>query len=113
MNLFAPVEHNFTPELDLLQPASKCTRRDPGGPVSMPVPLAKPPLVCRANEWQRSDVSRGFYLDAQPEKAFTVWHCAAAVIQSACPSVIQKESRKGLNKTARRHSSRSVLFLST
>lgn len=56
-------------------------------------------------------MSRGFYLDAQPEKAFTVWHCAAAVSQSVCPSVIQKESRKGLNKTARRQSSSSVLFV--
>ncbi len=56
-------------------------------------------------------MSCGFYLDAQPEKAFTVWHCAVAVSQSVCPSVIQKESRKSLNKTARRRSTSSVLFV--
>lgn len=52
-------------------------------------------------EWQRRDVSCGFYLDAQPEKAFTVWHCALTVSQSVGPSVIQNQSRTSLNKTAR------------
>lgn len=42
-------------------------------------------------EWQRSDASCGFYLDAQPENAFSVWHCAVAVSQSVCPSVIQNQ----------------------
>lgn len=61
-------------------------------------------------EWQRSDVSCGFYLVAQPEKALTVWHCAVAVSQSVCPSVIQNQSRMSLNKTGRRSSSSCVLL---
>ena len=53
----------------------------------------------------------GFYLDAHSEEAFTVWRCAVAVSQSVCPSVIQKPSRKSLNKTARRSGSNSALFV--
>ena len=95
---------------------SQRSQMDPDGPVGTPVPLTKPCLCAwPMKPWVTwSDVSCGFYLDAQPEKAFTVWHCAVAVCQSVCPSVSQKESRKSLNKTARwqqRSSSSCVLFV--
>lgn len=58
--------------LGLCLPAACRWNRCHPGSLS-PSPVSFPSLCSR--EWQRSDGSAGFYLDAQPERVFTVWRC--------------------------------------